>query len=310
MSVQGNILTDAVADKSGGGIKIVQESVRATDGSVALQILYTYESDAVGNWVKMVLSVATPGGADEWTYLPLQVTYRTITYYPPIATALAAGAPNTPPADSHASEATGAHPDGASTASGARVATSGGAKSAAPVEATPILSAATDGVSAPSPDMANEKTPSTKAGGVRVVPAASKPEWAPRVRVAPWSFLPLENGDVLLMVQAKVRAEEIIARIKASSCRFDTFPPVIEELRYRGVPDSVLAAMIEAPHGQRLPRTETGVNLQDAEALRRPEGPVAEPAQSTSANPNWAGPRPVPRPQRKHGRGRHGRRRR
>jgi hypothetical protein len=59
----------------------------------------------------------------------------------------------------------------------------------------------------------------------------------------------LRNSDVLAMVRAKIPPEVIVAKIKSSSCRFDTFPSVLAELKYNGVPDSVLLAMVEAPAG-------------------------------------------------------------
>src|SRR5690349_12103695 len=60
---------------------------------------------------------------------------------------------------------------------------------------------------------------------------------------------PLSNKDVLLMVQSHLSAELIIKTIKASPCTFDTFPPVLRDMKRRGVPDAVLQAMLEAPYG-------------------------------------------------------------
>lgn len=60
---------------------------------------------------------------------------------------------------------------------------------------------------------------------------------------------PLSNKDVLTMVQNHVPEETIIRTIKASPCTFDTFPPVLKDMKRRGVPDAVLQAMLEAPYG-------------------------------------------------------------
>jgi hypothetical protein len=60
---------------------------------------------------------------------------------------------------------------------------------------------------------------------------------------------PLNNKDVLSMVQSHVSEESIIKTIKSSACTFDTFPPVLRDMKRRGVPDAVLQAMIEAPYG-------------------------------------------------------------
>ena len=60
---------------------------------------------------------------------------------------------------------------------------------------------------------------------------------------------PLNNKDVLTMVQTHVAEEAIINAIKSSPCTFDTFPPVLRDLKRRGVSDAVLQAMIDAPYG-------------------------------------------------------------
>ena len=60
---------------------------------------------------------------------------------------------------------------------------------------------------------------------------------------------PLTNKDVLQMVQNHLSQEAVINAIKSSPCTFDTFPPVLKDLKRRGVPDAILQAMIEAPYG-------------------------------------------------------------
>ena len=60
---------------------------------------------------------------------------------------------------------------------------------------------------------------------------------------------PLSNKDVLVMVEKKVNTETIITTIKSSPCTFDTFPPLLKEMKRRGVPETVLQAMVEAPYG-------------------------------------------------------------
>ena len=60
---------------------------------------------------------------------------------------------------------------------------------------------------------------------------------------------PLNNKDILSMVLNRVPEEKIITAIKSSPCTFDTFPPVLKDMKRRGVPDAVLQAMIEAPYG-------------------------------------------------------------
>lgn len=65
------------------------------------------------------------------------------------------------------------------------------------------------------------------------------------------SFTTLTNADVLTMVRAKLPTALILEKINTSNCTFDTFPSVLAELRYKGVPDDVLMAMVQAPHGSR-----------------------------------------------------------
>lgn len=62
-------------------------------------------------------------------------------------------------------------------------------------------------------------------------------------------ILTLNNSDIITMVKAKLPTALIIEKINTSSCTFDTFPAVLAELKYKGVPDEVLMAMVQAPHG-------------------------------------------------------------
>lgn len=63
------------------------------------------------------------------------------------------------------------------------------------------------------------------------------------------SVIELRNADILTMVKANLPSALIIEKINTSRCSFDTFPSVLAELKYRGVPDDVLMAMVRAPHG-------------------------------------------------------------
>ncbi|HEX2267945.1 MAG TPA: hypothetical protein VHH35_00325 [Pyrinomonadaceae bacterium] len=65
----------------------------------------------------------------------------------------------------------------------------------------------------------------------------------------PLDVTPLNNKDVIAMVEQKLGADAIVKAIKSSPCTFDTFPSVMKELKRRGVPDEVLEAMIDAPYG-------------------------------------------------------------
>jgi len=64
---------------------------------------------------------------------------------------------------------------------------------------------------------------------------------APSTRQAP-----LTNKDVLEMVRAGLVPEIVVAKIKATTCAFDTSPTVLKELKEAGVPDTVILAMVQA----------------------------------------------------------------
>ena len=62
-------------------------------------------------------------------------------------------------------------------------------------------------------------------------------------------FAPMRNKDVLVLVEKKITPDEVIGIIRSSWCNFDTFPPVLQDLKQRGVPGQVLQAMVDAPYG-------------------------------------------------------------
>ena len=64
---------------------------------------------------------------------------------------------------------------------------------------------------------------------------------------------PLTNTDIVAMVRTKLSADEIITKIKTSRCHFDTVESVLAELKYKGIPPAVLAAMYAAPFGAPAP---------------------------------------------------------
>ncbi len=57
----------------------------------------------------------------------------------------------------------------------------------------------------------------------------------------------LNNNDVVGMVKAGIGSEIIVAKIKASSCAFDTSPEALKRLKSAAVPDAVILAMVQAP---------------------------------------------------------------
>lgn len=85
----------------------------------------------------------------------------------------------------------------------------------------------------------------------------------------------LRNGDVLRMVEEKVEPELIVAKILTSPCNFDVFPPVLRDLRRRGVPEEVLRAMKAAPNGPPA-LAEVDSNVTPAPRVQIPEGTTIE----------------------------------
>ena len=67
----------------------------------------------------------------------------------------------------------------------------------------------------------------------------------------------LRNRDILQMVKGGMKSHVIIATIMTSHCAFDIFPPVLEDLKRRGVPENVLHFMSVVPNGPpNLPETD------------------------------------------------------
>lgn len=55
----------------------------------------------------------------------------------------------------------------------------------------------------------------------------------------------LTNNDVLDMHKMGLSSEIIMAKIKSSTCRFDTSLPALQELKASGVPGSIILAMVQ-----------------------------------------------------------------
>ena len=79
----------------------------------------------------------------------------------------------------------------------------------------------------------------------------------------------LSNKDVLTMQNVGLGPDVIIAKIKSSTCDFDTSPAALEQLRTAKVPNEVILAMVQAPgrtvrqrrliHKRQRPRTPCNI---------------------------------------------------
>ena len=77
---------------------IIEMTLRGTDGSIINREAYDYEFDRFGNWRKMVTSLVVFEGGELKTE-PVEVTYRTFTYYfdDAVASVIDSGAPSALP---------------------------------------------------------------------------------------------------------------------------------------------------------------------------------------------------------------------
>ena len=90
-------------------------------------------------------------------------------------------------------------------------------------------------------------------------------------KTQPHSIRILTNRDVLSMVHKGMRSDLIIATILTSSCNFDNFPPVLDDLKRRGVPENVLQVMSVVPNGPpNLP--EAGQPNSPVKTVKLPQG--------------------------------------
>jgi protein TonB len=78
--VAGETLTGREVYKYDDRGNISEMTLHAADGSLISKETYTYEFDFVGNWIKMMTSVAVIEGG-KLNFEPTEVTYRTIAYY-------------------------------------------------------------------------------------------------------------------------------------------------------------------------------------------------------------------------------------
>jgi hypothetical protein len=96
------------------------------------------------------------------------------------------------------------------------------------------------------------------------------------------------------MVSTKLSADDIITKIKTSRCHFDTNPTVLEELRYKRVPEAVLVAMSEAPFGAPVPPR---VEVPEAQIIRKDVGPARSDSSAVADKAERAEPPRSPLPQ-------------
>ena len=83
----------------------------------------------------------------------------------------------------------------------------------------------------------------------------------------------LTNRDVVRMVHNGMKSDLVIATILSSSCNFDVFPPVLDDLKRRGVPENVLQVMSVVPNGPpNLPETGGATPQSLVKTVKLPQG--------------------------------------
>jgi hypothetical protein len=70
----------------------------------------------------------------------------------------------------------------------------------------------------------------------------------------------LTNIDILDMNKVGISSNILVAKIKSSTCNFDTSPGALQSLKIANLGDNVILAMVEAPIGQPEPIATPSVN--------------------------------------------------
>jgi hypothetical protein len=85
----------------------------------------------------------------------------------------------------------------------------------------------------------------------------------------------LRNRDVLVMVRNGMKSDLVIANILTSPCNFDVFPPVLDDLKRKGVPENVLQVMSVVPNGPpNLPDVDRPARESIVKSVKIPRGTV------------------------------------
>jgi hypothetical protein len=82
-----------------------------------------------------------------------------------------------------------------------------------------------------------------------LLPITSLETFAQAPKIQPDTTRMLTNRDILQMSRSGMKSHLIISTILTSACNFDIFPPVLEDLKRRGVPENVLHFMSVVPNG-------------------------------------------------------------
>src|SRR5580658_10776839 len=93
------------------------------------------------------------------------------------------------------------------------------------------------------------------------------PSAKPQVAGAP----PLTNAGVVKLLNLRLSADVILAKIQSSPCDFDTTPAALQKLKQARVPDKVILAMVMAPSASAPPPIAKAPEIVD---VRIPGGTI------------------------------------
>jgi hypothetical protein len=84
--------------------------------------------------------------------------------------------------------------------------------------------------------------------------------------------VPLNNKNIISMQAMRLSPEVIVAKIKSSPASFDTSATGLQKLKYAGVPDKVIVAMVEAPTSPTVTPAPEAPKPSDIVQVRIPYG--------------------------------------
>src|SRR5215207_3051938 len=182
---------------------VVETRALEASGSLVGQEVHTYEFDSMGNWVVMRTSAAVVEDG-KVSYEPVEVTYRTITYYLTDSVAKGprglAGEKVVPIMSGREPAAAGMSPDGGVRKKARDLGAASGANQGKPAESGRAISAAADALIAGNINattVASEATPRDKKSGADPDPAAATGSARAPTAPAPPKVVKEVPGDLL-----------------------------------------------------------------------------------------------------------------
>jgi protein TonB len=196
LAAAGGTLTGKEAYKYDDKGNLVEMTLRDDAGTLLSKEVYGYEFDALGNWTKMVTSVAVVEGG-RMTFEPTEVTYRTISYFLDEATLARMSQPAAAPAPAAAQPAAAENKTPAMTAAAPRPSPSApsvNADAKAAKGAAPKMAAAPPPVASDRMNVAAPSVVASVGGGAPAAAVVVSEGEAPERPAARGSLKPVSGG--------------------------------------------------------------------------------------------------------------------